>query len=89
MNAYIILGLIAALFGLIAFITIKRNRELKEDLNDEKDRSQQFRSAMYDGVELASKAEKIDREIQEKKNARKKMSKKDKIAAANNRTNRP
>lgn len=89
MTAFIIMGLIIIVAILIAVITIKRNIELKKDFEDEKDRSQQFRVAMYDGVALAGKAEKIDRSIEEKKNERKKKSKADKIASANNRANRP
>ncbi len=87
MIAYIILGLIIIIFGLIAFLTIKKNRELNDDLETEQFRSAAFKEAMGNNSKLVDKSNNIDKSIEEKKRARKKLSKKDKISAANNRGN--
>lgn len=71
--------------GIPIFFGIKKARALKADLQDEKNRSASYKKAMYENVNLAKKSEEIDKQIEEKKRARKKLSKKDKIAAANSR----
>lgn len=89
MSAGIYVGIAAVLLiaglGFLCKFLFEKNRDLKDDLQDEKERSNQLRKAMANTVELSEKADEIDRTIEEKKNERKKLSKSQKIAAANNR----
>ena len=89
MTIGIYIGIAAVLFigGLFIYNKILRdkNKDLKDDLQDEKDRANQLRKAMANTVELSEKADEIDKTIEEKKNERKRLSKSQKIAAANNR----
>ena len=87
MIPYLILGLIIIIFGLIAFLTIKKNIALKDDLENEKFRSSAYKEAMANNSKLVEQSNNIDKSIEEKKRVRKTLSKKDKISAANNRGN--
>lgn len=85
----LILSLVIAGLGIGGFFWVKylitSKRELKEDLSEEKLRSAQYLQAMQDNKNLADKAQEIDKGIEVRRNERKKLSKKDKLAAANNR----
>lgn len=87
MSFTLIIIIIAGLAIVTAVISIKLNIAKNKDLKLEKERSGKLKNAMVANVDLADKANEIDKEIEVKKNVRKKLSKKDKISAANNRNN--
>lgn len=85
MNTTIILLIIVLAIAGINYLLIKANKKLKIDYEYEKFRADQYFHAMQDNKELQKKAAIIDKDIEEKKNERKKLSKADKIKLANNR----
>lgn len=80
----ILICLLVLAIGLI-YILFKKKKEVQEDLDNEIERSLMLRDQLAVTKELQNKAVAIDHKIEVKKNERKKLSKKDKLAAANNR----
>lgn len=85
MTATIILILITLLLGGVVYFLIKKNGELKEDIQDEKNRAAGYKLAIENNKKLSDEAKVIDHNIEVRKNERKKLSKLDKIKLANNR----
>ena len=85
MTIQIIVIIVMALSALINFIQFKVNNNIREDLEDEIERVILLKSQLARTKELQKKVTEIDIKIEVKKNERKKLSKKDKLAAANNR----
>lgn len=85
MTAIIILILITLLLGGVIYFLIKKNGDLKEDIQDEKNRVASYKLAMENSKIISDKAKLIDHDIEVRKNERKKLSKADKIKLANNR----
>lgn len=73
--------------GIPAFFLIKKNIEIKKDLEAEQLRTAAYKEAMANNSKLVEQYNNIDNQIEEKKRDRKKLSKNDKISAANNRSN--
>lgn len=80
----IIIIVILALAVTIYFLS-REVMDLKDDIEVERFRNDAYRQAAMDNKELQKKAEEIDKQIEVKKNERKKLSKTDKIKLANNR----
>ena len=78
----IILFLVMA--GVIYFL-FKHAGKLKDERDYEQSRANQYFNAMQDNKELKEKAAEIDKQIEVKKDERKKLSKLDKIKLANSR----
>lgn len=85
MGIILILIVIIVLLGVSQYMTYKYNRKLKNNLKHAEHKVTQYKNIIADTKELSKKSQDIDKKIEVKKNERKKLSKKDKIAAANNR----
>ena len=85
MEIILILIAIIVLLGVSQYMTFKHNRKLKNNLEDAEHKVTQYKNIIADTKELSKKSQDIDKKNEEKKGERKKLSKKDKISAANNR----
>ena len=83
-GAAILIPLFLAMSGLIDFL-LKHTQKLKDERDYEQSRANQYFNAMQDNKELKEKAAEIDKQIEVKKDERKKLSKLDKIKLANSR----
>ena len=79
-----LIGICLAMAGVIYFL-FKHVSKLKDERDYEKSRANQYFNAMQDNKILKEKAAEIDKQIEVKKNERKKLSKLDKIKLANSR----
>lgn len=79
-----LIGICLAMSGAIYFL-FKRATNLKDELDTERSRADQYFQAMKNTKDLAIKAAEIDKQIEVKKDERKKLSKLDKIKLANSR----
>lgn len=86
MSVISILFFVVLVLAAIIFFQAKTQKKIKKSLEDEKKCAEQYRKQLAAAKEFQEKANKIDEEIEVKKNERKKMSKADKIASANNRS---
>ena len=85
MELILILIAIIVLLGVSQYLTYKHNRKLKNNLEHAEKKVIQYKNIIADTKELSKKSQDIDKKIEVKKDERKKLSKKDKISAANNR----
>ena len=80
----IIIILFLVMSGVI-YLLLKHTQKLKDERDSEKSRADQYFNAMQDNKILKEKAAEIDKQIEVKKDERKKLSKLDKIKLANSR----
>ena len=85
MTGFAIFILIILAMGAIIYFLFKHAAKMKDERDAERSRADQYFNAMKNTKELTEKAAKIDKDIEEKRNERKKLSKADKIKLANSR----